>query len=494
MSNRRLLCLLTLALLALAPAAARAVTLQPLGQFDEPIYVTSDPGTGEHLFVVERGGLIEQLHGGVVSPFADLRAVVGCGGVCSGERGLLSIALAPDFDSSGKLFVDYASDVDGTIHVAEMRATRSGASTATLRDLLVIPHPGESNHNGGQLQFGPDGDLYVSTGDGGGADDQHHNAQSLSSLLGKILRIDPDPGGVLPYRTPAGNPFPGSPAPFDTIWSYGLRNPFRFSFDSAGAMVIGDVGQNQREEVDFAPAGSPGGANYGWNCREGLLAGPGTDPGCAEAKAGAFASPVFDYPHTDPGGGAAHGCAIIGGYVVHDPSLPALFGRYLYGDLCSGELRSLDLAAPAASDRSEGISVNDLNSFGEDACGRLYVVSGSGQVARLVGDAPQTCPLAPSFTAIKTVSRHVKRGKRALITAGVTPCGVRPGEPVGLYLGRRRVATRHLDRACTARFRPRVGRRSTFRAKIESDGDFEASTSRPLRIRPMRPRHRHRRR
>ena len=479
-----------LLVLLLGAASAKAATLQPLGNFNQPIYVSSDPGNPERLFVVEREGKIEQVQAGVESTFADITTAVGCGGACSGERGLLSIALAPDFDSSGRLYLDYANDVDGTIHVAELRASGASAPTASLRDVLSIPHGEESNHNGGQLQFGPDGYLYISTGDGGGADDQHHNAQNLNSLLGKILRIDPSPGGPLPYAVPRGNPFPGALAPANTIWAYGLRNPFRFSFDrSGGGMVIGDVGQKAREEVDYAPPGSPAGANYGWNCREGLIEGPATDSGCAGSKASDFAGPVFDYPHKDPGGGAAFGCAIIGGYVVRDPALGDLDGRYLYGDLCSGEIRSLDLAAPFASDRSEHLAVGGLNSFGEDSCGRLYTVSGSGQVARLVGAQPSVCSLARSVTGIKALSRRVKRGKRALITAYVSPCAGRRGEAISLYRGRHRVAVRHLNLVCSARFRPRIGRRSGFRAKIGADASFEASASRRLTIAPRRAHH-----
>ena len=159
--------------------------------------------------------------------------------------------------------------------------------------------------------------------------------------------------------------------------------------------MIGDVGEEKREEVDLAPAPALGaGADYGWNCREGLMPGPATDPQCAAPPAADFVTPVFVYPHTDPGGGA-FGCAIIGGYVVRDQSLGGLYGRYLYADHCTGELRSLELANPVASDRSEGISVEQIDSFGEDACGRIYVVSGAGAVSRLVGSTPAVCETAP---------------------------------------------------------------------------------------------------
>jgi hypothetical protein len=488
MHARRSLGALVALLFALAPAAARGASLQPIGTFDQPIYLASDPGSGERLFVVEREGEIVQVTGGQATAFADLRSVVQCDGACAGERGLLSIAPAPDFDSSGRLYVDYANSRDGTIHVAELVAGPSGAPLSSLRNVLTIPHPGESNHNGGQLQFGPDGFLYISTGDGGGADDVHHNAQDLGSLLGKILRIDPRPTGVLPYTVPRGNPFPAALAPADAIWSYGLRNPFRFSFDRVGgALAIADVGQNAREEIDLAPGGTGAGANYGWNCREGTVAGPATDLGCEGARPGAFAEPVLDYPHTALEKGGAERCAIIGGYVVHDPGLPELAGRYLYGDLCTGEIRSLDLASPGATDRDEGLTVPGLNSFGEDACGRVYAVSGVRTVSRLVGAQPTVCPPAPSVIRIRAVSRRVKRGRRAAITAFLSPCPVtRRGAPVKLLRGRRSLGSRRLGRACTARFSPRIGRRSTFHASIAADGISAAATSRRLTISPIR--------
>jgi hypothetical protein len=483
----RILGALVALLLALVPAAARGATLQSVGAFDQPIFLSSDPDSGERLFVVEREGRIVQVVGGAATVFADLRPVVQCNGACSGERGLLSIALAPDFASSGRLYVDYAKGQDGTIHVAELRAGPSEAPLSSLRNVLTIPHPGESNHNGGQLQFGPDGYLYVSTGDGGGADDVHHNAQDLGSLLGKILRIDPRATGILPYSVPFGNPFPAAPAPADTIWSYGLRNPFRFSFDRVGgAMVIGDVGQKAREEIDAVPRGGGAGVNYGWNCREGTIAGPATDAGCEGAPPSAFSEPVFDYPHTELEPGGPKRCAIIGGYVVHDPGLLELANRYLYGDLCTGEIRSVDLASPATN-RPEGLEVPGLNSFGEDACGRVYAISGAGQVSRIVGAQATPCPPAPSFIRIRALRRRVPRGRRAVIAAFLSPCPLtRRGTPVKLFRGRRAVGTRRLDRACTTRFTPRISRRAAFHATIGADGISAAASSRRLTIRPIR--------
>jgi len=502
MSLRRAAGILALALgmlVAVAGGGAQAAGLQSVGTgFDEPIFVTSAPDNPDRLFVVERQGrVVEVLPDGSRSVFADLRTTVGCAGECGGERGLLSIALAPDFASSGRFYVYYGEDQgEGDIHVAEMKASGSFAPLASLRNLLTIEHPGDSNHYGGQLQIGPEGNLFIGTGDGGGSNDQHHNAQDLGSLLGKILRIDPDPSGLLPYTVPAGNPLGNE------IWSYGLRNPFRFSFDRGGSgLWIGDVGQGAREEVDFGPApGLGGGANYGWNCREGRIEGPADDEGCEGAPADAFVEPVFDYPHSDLGNGGAHGCAIIGGYVSRDPGDAGLLGRYLYGDLCVGEIRSFAPGQSFASDRSEGLDIANLNSFGEDSCGRLYAVSGGGTVYRIVGSAPTACStppgpppaLNPSFVGIRPLARRVVRNRRTVITAWVSPCKGRPGDPVTLWRGRTKLGTRHLDKVCTARFRPRISRRAGFRATVKADATYVAAISRKVTIKPKKH-HRHHR-
>jgi hypothetical protein len=485
---------LTLLAALIAGSTAVATTLQPIGEFDEPVYVTSAPADAGRLLVVERKGRIVEVDDGDETLFANLEAAVGCGGSCGGERGLLSIAPAPDFAQSGRVYVDYANDVDGTIHVAEIVVHEAG-EPFTLKDLLAIPHPGSATHNGGQLQFGPEGDLYVSTGDGGGANDQFHNAQNLETLLGKVLRLQPAPGSVPPYKVPAGNPYVGVAGAKGEIWSYGLRNPFRFSFDkTTGAMLIGDVGQGAREEVDHAPAPLFGaGANYGWNCREGLIEGPADDQGCAGSEAGDFVDPVFDYPHLDPGGGA-FGCAIIGGYVAREPTLTELSGRYVYGDLCEGVIRSLDLRSPFASDRSEGIVVPNLNSFGEDATGRLYAVSGDGPVYRILA-GPLSVPsvIAPQrafpFVGIKAVSRPLKRGGKATITAYVSPCLRAQARQavVVLRLGQRKLGRRHLSRVCTATFRPRIRHRVSFRAQLLEDSSYFAGESRRLTIKPRPP-------
>ena len=482
---RPFLAICAVAAALLGAGSAEAATLQPIGGFERPIYVTSDPGNPNRLFVVERTGRIELVEDGTVSVFADLASLISC---CDGESGLFSIALAPDFDASGRLFVDYSGgEAEPSIHVDELTAFGNAASLASRREVMTIPHPGAPLHFGGQLQFGPEGGLFISTGDGDGTqgnDEPFHNAQSLESPLGKILRINPAPGAGLGYTVPPDNPFVGVPDAFGPIWSLGLRNPFRFSFDRGGSgMLIGDVGQGRREEVDFAATPGLGrGANYGWNCFEGGLPGEKADDANCDGSPSAFTPPLFEYPH-------GPGCAIVGGYVVHDPTLGALTNRYLYSDACTGELRSFELPSPAGSDRGEGLAVPQLVSFGEDSCGRLYVVSEAGVVSRLIGTVASPCaltaaaaPHSPSTIGIRPIRRKVRRHKRATITAFVSPCMGRKGEAVKLFRGRRHVGTRHLSLACTARFRPRINHKQSFRAEIAEDATYVPAYSRKLHI------------
>jgi hypothetical protein len=463
-------------LLGLMTGSAQALTAQRIGNFQQPIYVTSAPANPERLFVVEREGVVLVVENGEVKPFADLRQQVSC---CEVERGLQSIALAPDFAQSGRFYLFYTGEGEpGELHVAEMVSNGTGAPNSSLRDVIApIPHSANANHNGGQLQFGPDGALYASTGDGGGENDNLHNSQNPTSQLGKILRIVPANVGLA----------------IPTIWSLGLRNPFRFSFDrQTGDLWIGDVGQNKREEVDFAAAPGIGqGANFGWNCWEGSLPGPADDPECAGTTPSDFVFPVFEYDNPEPG------CAaIIGGYVARDPTLGDTFGRYLYGDNCgglgAGDVRSFLPAAPAATDRYEGVHVDGLDSFGQDSCGRPYAVSAEGPVYRLLGSGTADCgsattaTLAPSLVRVKAASRKVKRRRHALINAWVSPCNGRRGGQVTLWRGRRNLGTRRLDRVCSARFRPQIKRRSSFRVTVKADQTFAGAISRRLTIRPVR--------
>ena len=380
LSRRCLAAALFAAALLVVPARAGAVGLQPIGSFTQPIFVTSDPVKPDRLFVVQRQGQIKEVKGGAVSTFADLTSVVQC---CESERGLLSMAVAPDFPQTGLFYVDYTGkDGPGNLHVAELRAGADGAPLSSLRNVLTIPHSSAANHNGGQLQFGPDGNLYVSTGDGGNTP---QNAQDTGSLLGKILRIDPRQSGSAPYSVPSGNPFASGPGA-DEIWAYGLRNPYRFSFDRQnGDLLIGDVGQNTYEEVDLAPASSGGGRglNFGWAACEGYHNYPSGTLGCTLPG---HTDPIFEYPH-------AFGlCSITGGYVVRDPSLGPLFGRYIWADYCVGQLNSFAPGLPAASgNRYEGTTFSNPVSFGEDSCGRIYAVEQGANVLRFTGSGGLAC-------------------------------------------------------------------------------------------------------
>lgn len=258
------------------------------------------------------------------------------------------------------------------------------ASSTTRRRVIRIAHRKAANHNGGQLQFGPDGFLYAATGDGGGGGDPQGNGQNVNVLLGKLLRIDPHSAGGKPYTVPSGNPFVDQPGA-DEVWAYGLRNPWRFSFDHAtGDLVIVDVGQDKREEIDFQSKGQGAGANYGWNVCEGDLAYP-TDSPCTPPPG--YVAPKLVYPHS---GGA---CSITGGYVSRDHSVPETLGKYLYGDLCTGQLRAVTLP-DASDDSSLGETVQSPSSFGEDAQCRVYAVSRDGPVYRIESDAPNSAGCA----------------------------------------------------------------------------------------------------
>jgi hypothetical protein len=382
---RRLL--VSLLLLAAVPATASAATLQPIGTFTDPVFVTSEPSDADRLLIVEQDGRIQLSEDGVTRTFLDLaRAnLVSTGG----ERGLLSVALAPDYSTSRHLYVFYTG-TDGDLTIDEFTSSGDSVDVATRRPLLRIEHSSQSNHNGGQLAFGHDGYLYIATGDGGAGGDPMQSGQTTTSLLGKILRISPVPSATGPYSIPPGNPFADGRGGAPEVWSWGLRNPWRFSFDRAnGAIVIGDVGQGQREEVDYSaqPVGG-GGLNFGWNCREGFVA--YGSPGTLCVGASGFTDPIFDYGHS--GGN----CAITGGYVVRDTSVGDLYGRYVYADACAGQIRSLVPGIPASDDRLENLAVNSPSSFGQDACARVYVTSlGTGQVSRFTGAAPPDCSTVP---------------------------------------------------------------------------------------------------
>ena len=501
--------------LALGCASAQAASLRPIGSFNQPVYITSGPVNPDRLLIVERQGLIVERSPSGTRQLADLTELVSC---CDVERGMLSIAPAPDFEGSGRVYVTYtgtaqAGGAVGDVHLDSLRLSANGG--APIREpILTVGHEEEPNHNGGQLQFGPDGHLYLSLGDGGGTGDPFENGQDTEALLGKLLRIDPRPGQTPAYTIPVGNPFVGTVGR-DEIWSYGLRNPWRFSFDRAsGDLVIADVGQGAREEVDFAPspaAGVVGGAglNYGWNCREGLIAYSGAPAGCAPSG---FAEPVFDYPHADPGGGAAFGCSIIGGYVARDAGLPELYGRYLYTDYCTKEIRSLVLpgaGGSASDDRSEGLSVAKPTSFGEDACGRLYIASAEGPVYRLEGALPTDCPRqaggdqgggaagassqsgqadhlprARDFQLFLSAKRLRPGGSRFRVKVRLAPCRDGVGQPLQLNRSGNSFAGKALNRRCRARFLLTVAKPTPIRAFVRLDDDAGRVGSRRLVLLP----------
>jgi glucose/arabinose dehydrogenase len=347
------------------------VALKRIGSFESPVYVAGAPGFPQLLFVVEQPGRVVVLRNGrkLRRPFLDLRGKISSGG----ERGLLSIAFPPDYAESRRFYV-YYTDRQGNIRVDEFRrAGATRAASGSRRQVIVIPHPVNANHNGGQLQFLGDL-LYIGTGDGGSGGDPPNNAQDKDVLLGKLLRIDPRPSGGKPYSIPADNPFVGKPGR-DEIYSYGLRNPFRFSFDG-DRIAIGDVGQDRFEELDYTTVEGAKGANFGWDAFEGFSEYTGVNDGTLDP--GGTVKPIFAY-------GRGRGCTIIGGYVVRDPRLPRLRGRYLYADLCEGQLRTLVPHLKRASDdRKLGLSVSSPSSFGEDNQHRLYVASLEGPVFRIV--------------------------------------------------------------------------------------------------------------
>ena len=352
------------------------VRLASVGRFDAPLYVTAPPRDRRRIFVVEQGGRIRVVRGGRVlrRPFLDVSRLV----VSGGEQGLLGLAFAPDYATSRRLYIHYTNR-SGDTRVVEYRRQRGSADRAdpaSARVVLRQDQP-ESNHNGGQLAFGPDGLLYIGLGDGGGGNDEHGtrgNAQDLGTILGKILRIDPRRSGGRAYRSPTSNPFVSRRGARDEIYAYGLRNPWRFSFDrETGDLAIGDVGQEDVEEIDFVRRDQGRGANFGWRPFE------GTQRLYEEEDAPGHVPPVIQKRHDDDW------CSITGGYVVRDPGLPALTGQYVYGDYCKGQLRAARLRDGAAEgDRSLGLpTVSGLSSFGEDARGRVYAVSIEGRVYRL---------------------------------------------------------------------------------------------------------------
>ena len=356
-----------------AQAAVKLVRVG--GDFSGPLLVTAPRGERKRVYVVEQGGAIRVVRNGrtLDRPFLDLQGRITAGG----EQGLLGLAFAPDFAKSKRFYVHYSAEGSGDTRIVEYRAaSRDRAKAGSARVVLRQDQP-EGNHNGGQIAFGPDGLLYIGLGDGGGGDDQHGrrgNGQDLSTLLGKILRIDPRKSGKRAYSIPRDNPFVGRAGARGEIYSYGLRNPWRFSFDREdGSLAIADVGQNDVEEVDFVARGKGAGANFGWRAFEGSRQN-------FDEPAPGHVPPVIEKDHADGW------CSITGGFVVRDKALTDLYGRYVYGDFCKGQIRSAKLT-PSKAEGDAPVAgldtVSDLSSFGEDGRGRIYVVSLAGAVYRL---------------------------------------------------------------------------------------------------------------
>jgi hypothetical protein len=358
------------------PPEGMAIELVSDG-LDLPIFLTAAPGDSSRLFVVQQGGAIRVIHDGTLldEPFLDLSARTRGGS----ERGLLGLAFHPDYAQNGWFFVNH-SDRAGDTQISRYTVSSDpdrGDPGSELA-ILSVPQP-RSNHNGGMLAFGPDGMLYIGMGDGGGSGDPDGNGQELGTLLGSLLRIDVnDASADDPYAIPPDNPFVGDQEARPETWAYGLRNPWRFSFDrTTGDLYIGDVGQNRREEISFQPASSTGGENYGWNRMEGTFCfQPATD--CSMEG---LVLPVHDYGHEQ-------GCSVTGGYVYRGTAVPELEGRYLFSDFCEGWISSFrvdDGLATDLQDLSGDLAPGgNVASFGEDEEGELYIVVRGGAVYRIV--------------------------------------------------------------------------------------------------------------
>ncbi len=357
-----------------APIKA-AVQLTLVGTFARPDLVTAPPGDTKRIFVVEQRGVIRVIDDGELkpTPFLDISDQVHL----TNEPGLLGLAFAPDYADSGLFYVYFnRNEANGNVYVQEyhrLAADPDRADPESSRTLLRIVKPWE-NHNGGMMQFGPDGYLYIAVGDGdsGVLNPPGAFAQTLNDLLGDILRIDPRQSGSRPYTVPSSNPFVGVEGAQPEIWAYGLRNPWRFWVDEqTGDMYIGDVALDGPEEIDYEPAGK-GGFNFGWPCFQGTVAFD------AAAVCTNPVAPAYEYGH------APNRCAIVGGVVAHDARLPALDGFFLYSDYCDSDVYTIRLqdGKPVAMSNL-GVQVSEPSSFGKDALGRIYVMSVQGQVYRI---------------------------------------------------------------------------------------------------------------
>ena len=384
-SRPAIVTLLALAALAWSAAApltafgAVGISLSPIvSGLASPTQITNAHDGTNRLFVVEQRGTIRVIQNGVLQPgyFMNIAGKVEDGG----ERGLLGLAFDPNFKNNHRLFVYYTRN-GGDIVVSRFttNAARTDVIESTARPLLLIEHSAQANHNGGGMAFGPNGLLYIGVGDGGGAGDRHNNAQDKGRLLGKILRINVNGSGHGPfghYSVPTSNPFYGRTRGLEAIWDYGVRNPWRISFDrGTGKLFIADVGQNRYEEIDREKAGAAGGRNYGWNAMEGMH--------CYSASKCPLAGdtlPNAEYSHD------AGNCSITGGYVYRGPTQTALVGQYVFADYCSGRIWTIPNNGAAVNTPETLRADTNLNitSFGESENGELYAVTGAGGVYRVL--------------------------------------------------------------------------------------------------------------
>lgn len=346
------------------PAAARQaarITLTNVATAKNP--TAGAAGPGGRLWIAERAGTVRVLGDqGLGRPVLDISAET----TTDGERGLLGIA----FDRRYAHFYISYTNLEGTSTVDEFAVRGGKIQPQTRRTVLTQAQP-YANHNGGDIKFGPDGNLYIALGDGGSGGDPHGNGQNLGTLLGKLLRIDPR--GGTPYAIPADNPFVNTPGARGEIWSYGLRNPWRFSFDAGtGDLLIGDVGQNDWEEIDRAPASSKGGENYGWGQME------GTHPFRGGTEPANHVPPVHEYDRGN------FGCSVTGGYVYRGKAIPALKGQYVFSDYCDGTIRSLRLKNGKVTAVNDlGVNGGEVISFAQGGRGELYVFAIGGSVLRV---------------------------------------------------------------------------------------------------------------
>ncbi|HEX2485179.1 MAG TPA: PQQ-dependent sugar dehydrogenase [Myxococcota bacterium] len=412
-----LLGLLATALAASAPAAAIPVVRVASG-LSSPIYAASPPGD-PRLFIVERGGVIRILEGGAILPtaFLDIHERVDTGG----EGGLLSIAFAPDYATSRAFYVYYTTDGNPmTSRISRFRANAANPNVAdddpTQEKILLSVNQPETNHKGGTVAFGPDGMLYMGFGDGGGQFDPGERAQDPTTLLGKMIRLDVAFAQFTDdYAIPDDNPFVGPDGIDDEIWAIGFRNPFRFSFDrETGDLYVGDVGQNTTEEIDFEPAGLPGGRNYGWDVMEGTNCVEAPDPGEPPCNDPSLVLPVHEYGH-------GQGLSVTGGVVYRGSRVPELEGHYLFADYSANKVWSfepdgvggivgdvVDRTSELAPDQG---AIGGVVAFGEDADGDVYLVDLGGEVFHV--PEPAQGLLAAVGAALLAGARRLAPRRRA---------------------------------------------------------------------------------